>query len=89
MKASEANELAVQSRHIKQIGPALSHALSRIREAAGQGEFSVTHPLLGYKSSALEKEVLAELRKLGYKCSEHSGDAVDPRDTSYSRVSWG
>lgn len=89
MNAKEANELAAKSRLDKRVGPALAHALNRIKEAAEKGEFSVTHPLYGYGSSELETEVLQELRGLGYKCMEISGDAGDPRDAAYSRVSWG
>lgn len=79
----------------KNIQPALSFVLKKVKEAAIEGRTSLIHPLQGLDGWAksifgdIEKSVMKKLELLGYKTEFHPNpDPGHPCSSSYWEVSW-
>lgn len=74
------------------IEPYLQKIYGKIQEAAKRGNNCITNPLEFSKMRGLdtriEQAVYDQLRKDGFKVEYHEGDHRDPRECSYTEVSW-
>lgn len=91
-QAFEARELSKKGM-AKSIEPIVIFVLEKIKEAAGEGRFSIVHPFDGYKlpfpSNHVESAVMDKLKILGFAAKHHNNpDPGHPASRPYWEVSW-
>ena len=94
MNASEARELSKKYSHGHVIQPFLNSIYERIHAMAKMGKSELPHPFSSvngkYPTIEEQEAITIELKKLGYKMTDHSDpDTGHPYSSgAYTSVSW-